>query len=304
MMGNTPDISEMLDFEIWYHQPGTDTSEPVRRLGRWLGVAHRVGSDMCYWVIPVSGVVLARNTVQHVTPLELQVPELQDQVKEFDIALRERLSDLNFVISGMEEASGFYLPDIYHMKEFADSVTVPRDGDETQPEQDSFTPEGYENMIYAEIMIPKGDGTIVGKVIKRAKGEDGKPIGLRNSNPLLDTREYKVLMPDGGTVSYTASVIAENLYSQVDSEGRQFLMLDKISDHRKHKTAYSKVDGYVVSHNGNKTPRQTTQGWQLSVQWNDRTGSRLRTSRRLTPLTWPNMRLVTNLLKSQRFTGG
>ena len=64
MTGNTPDISEMLDFDIWdlvwYHQPGTDTSEPVRRLGRWLGVAHQIGSDMCYWVIPVSGIVLAR----------------------------------------------------------------------------------------------------------------------------------------------------------------------------------------------------------------------------------------------------
>jgi len=31
-------------------------------------------------------------------------------------------------------------------------------------------------MINAEIMIPKGDGTIVGKVIKRAKGKIGNPI--------------------------------------------------------------------------------------------------------------------------------
>jgi len=169
----------------------------------------------------------------------------------------------------MEEASGFYLPEIYDMEEFADSVTVPRDGDETQLEQDSFTPKGYDNMINAEIMIPKGDGKIVGKVIKRAKGEDRNTIGLRNSNPLLDTREYEVLMPDGATVSYTANVIAKNLFSQVDSEGRQFLMLEEISDHRKDKTAYSKDDGYVVSHNGNKTLRQTTQGWQLAVQWKD-----------------------------------
>jgi hypothetical protein len=177
MTGYTPDISEMLDFDIWnliwYHQPGTDTSEPVRRLGRWLGIAHRIGSDMCYWVIPVSGVVLACITVQRIsTPLELQVTELQDQVKEFDIALRERLSDSNFVISGMEETSGFYVPDIYDMEEFADSVTVPRDRDGTQPEQDLFTPKGYDNMINAKIMIPKSDSTIVGKVIKRAKGED------------------------------------------------------------------------------------------------------------------------------------
>ena len=76
-------------------------------------------------------------------------------------------------------------------------------------------------------------------------------------------------MPDGVTASYTANVIAENLYSQVDSEGRQFLMLDEISDHWKDKTAYSKDDGYVVSHNGNKTLRQIAQGWQLSFQWKD-----------------------------------
>ena len=75
---------------------------------------------MCYWVIPVSSFVLARTTVQHIAPLELQVPELQDQVIEFDVALRERLSDSNFVISGMKETSGFYLADIYDMEEFAD----------------------------------------------------------------------------------------------------------------------------------------------------------------------------------------
>ena len=36
-------------------------------------------------------------------------------------------------------------------------------------------------------------------------------------------------------------------------------MLEDISDHRKDKTTYSKDDGYVVSHGGNKTLRQTTQ---------------------------------------------
>jgi hypothetical protein len=32
---------------------------------------------------------------------------------------------------------------------------------------------------------------------------------------------------------YTANVIAENLYSQCDSKGRQFLVLDEIIDHAK-----------------------------------------------------------------------
>jgi hypothetical protein len=42
---------------------------------------------------------------------------------------------------------------------------------------------------------------------------------------------------------------------------------------RKDKTAYSNDNGYVVSHNCNKTLRQTTQGWQLSVQWKDGTSN-------------------------------
>jgi hypothetical protein len=33
------------------------------------------------------------------------------------------------------------------------------------------------------------------------------------------------------------NVIAENLYSQCDSEGRQFLVLDEIIDHAKDNTA-------------------------------------------------------------------
>jgi len=52
---------------------------------------------------------------------------------------------------------------------------------------------------------------------------DGNPIGVRNNNPILDTREYEVEMPDGSTAAYAANVIAENLFSQVDSEGRQHL---------------------------------------------------------------------------------
>ena len=51
--GKTPDISEYLDFDfydlVWYF-PGLhpSISEDNRALGRWLGVSHRIGSDMCY----------------------------------------------------------------------------------------------------------------------------------------------------------------------------------------------------------------------------------------------------------------
>jgi hypothetical protein len=56
---------------------------------------------------------------------------------------------------------------------------------------------------------------------------------------------------DDGTIErYTANVIAENLYSQCDSEGCQFLVLDEIIDHAKDNTAVTIADGYTMSYNG------------------------------------------------------
>jgi hypothetical protein len=36
-----------------------------------------------------------------------------------------------------------------------------------------------------------------GEVIRRRRDSNGNPIGRRNLNPILDTREYEVLFPDG-----------------------------------------------------------------------------------------------------------
>ena len=55
--GQTPDISEWLDFEfydlVWWldHLMKPDFIENTRWLARWLGVSHHVGSDLSYWLI-------------------------------------------------------------------------------------------------------------------------------------------------------------------------------------------------------------------------------------------------------------
>ncbi len=77
----TLDISEYLDFDfydlVWYwRQPHPSLSEHDRELAQWMGVAHRVGSDMCYWLMPVSGVPVVNSSVQHVMADERRNPEL------------------------------------------------------------------------------------------------------------------------------------------------------------------------------------------------------------------------------------
>jgi hypothetical protein len=68
--GNTPDISEYAQFDwyqlVWYIDPAVRFPDDSRKIGRWIGVAHDVGSPMTFWVLLQSCKVVARSTV---TPL-------------------------------------------------------------------------------------------------------------------------------------------------------------------------------------------------------------------------------------------
>jgi hypothetical protein len=60
---------------------------------------------------------------------------------------------------------------------------------------------------------------------------NGNPIGVGHSNPVLDSRVYKVKFPDGHMEEFAANTIAENIFSQVDEEGNQYLLLEEITNH-------------------------------------------------------------------------
>ena len=49
---------------------------------------------------------------------------------------------------------------------------------------------------------------------------------------------------------YTANVIAENMFAQVDDEGNYYLLMNEITYHRKDNTAIPISDGITRGHNG------------------------------------------------------
>ena len=111
--GNTPDISEWIDFEmydlVWFWDTAKRLKDPSteggsRRLGRWIGIAHQIGSDLCYWVLPETGVPMARTTVQHVPELDLQMDEIKEKVKAFESKRREWLKNDNHIIEEIDDA--------------------------------------------------------------------------------------------------------------------------------------------------------------------------------------------------------
>ena len=86
---DTVDISEYLVFGFydwcWYHE---NAGLGPTKIGRWLGVAHRVGGLMSYWVLTVNSTVIARTTVQRITPLEMQ-QAVRPKIKDGDHIIQE-----------------------------------------------------------------------------------------------------------------------------------------------------------------------------------------------------------------------
>ena len=102
-----------------------------------------------------------------------------------------------------------------------------------------------------------------------SKGNDGNPVVTRHNNPMLDTSEYTVEMSDGSSQELTANIIAESMFTQVDSEGHHYQLLQEITDHRKDRSEIPISDGMIRSHNINMVPKKKTHGWDLLVEWNN-----------------------------------
>ena len=68
---------------------------------------------------------------------------------------------------------------------------------------------------------------------------------------------------------YTTNIITENMFAQVDDEGNKYLLMNEITEYRKDDTATPISDGMTRCHNGNESPKITTHGWELLVEWED-----------------------------------
>ena len=102
LTGETPDIYQYLDFgfydRVWFRE---DAGLGETKLGRFLGVSHSVGSLISYWVLPSSGIPIARTTVQRVTNLEAQTEQCRRRFDAYDNRLAERFNE-KFISANQE----------------------------------------------------------------------------------------------------------------------------------------------------------------------------------------------------------
>ena len=251
MTGQPSDISVLSEFKWyeWVKYKREDQSFPIGtyRLGRCLGPATNQGNKMSQFVLTEKGQVMPIQMIRKLTPSEMLNPSEVEKRKEFDAYIKQRYGD-----------------SITPPKEPIDDI--PNDYDWTShiasdiPEVDDI--DDYERYSNAEVLLPQnGEHMRAARVVGLVKDDDGVTIGKSNANPILDSRVYEVMFPDGSIEQYATNLIAENLLGQVDEDGHRYQMLEGISDHR--------TDGSESHIQGSKT----TRGHQLLCNWKDGTES-------------------------------
>ena len=82
---------------------------------------------------------------------------------------------------------------------------------------------------------------------KRLKDAIRRPIVVANDKPIMDSRMYEVEYSDGYVAAMLANVIAENLFAQVDQEGKIFVLIKTIIKTRTDGTQTLQQNVFVVT---------------------------------------------------------
>jgi hypothetical protein len=232
-------------------------------LGRYLGPAPDIGSALTAKILQPNGQFVCRSTLRHLTYKELHSSVHLDKRCQFDESVATYLGPASTV---QNFPAKNLTPDPDHYDDTKDPIN-PDHGDA------EITPEMGDNYLSAEIMLPRGGTMVRGRVAARKRDRDGNPIGLANSNPILDTRSYVVHFDDGDQTELTTNMITESLYSQCDPDGHEYILLDESFDHRRTDSAIKLADQKVMHANGRTYLRRSTIGWQLCSQWKDGSSS-------------------------------
>ncbi|KAI2498409.1 Reverse transcriptase (RNA-dependent DNA polymerase) [Fragilaria crotonensis] len=236
--GETVDISEYLDFGfydwVWYRE---NAGLGETKLGRWLGVSHRIGKLMSLWVLPLPATRYCR----------IGDPDHVARDENGDLIIPNEWDDPEF------------------REQFVEEFGRPIKADT------EFTPDAYDDTyLNMELALPRQGAEVqFGRVVKRLRDKDGIPIGTAHDNPILDTRMYEVEFQDGHRMSLAANAIAKNLFAQVDDEGNRHVLYEEIVDHRTNGKQVLQQDAFITNRSGTRRRRETTVGWEVLVRWKD-----------------------------------
>ena len=253
MTGQPTDISNLADFKFYewvkFRRDGVSFPFSSYQLGRCLGPASNQGPRMAQYVMTDKGQVMPIQTLRRLTKSELNNPFEIESRKSFDEFIQRKYGD-PYKPSDITDATEPTPEEIMIDFGIEEKSTIPH--------SDSYS--NYENYVGSEVLLPQnGEHMHAARVIGLARDDLGNDIGTFNPNPIMDTRVYEVMFPDGAVERYAANILAENMLGQVDEDGYMYRMLDTIEDHR--------TDGTEATMQGS----YTTRGHEIKCVWSDGT---------------------------------
>ena len=183
--GDTVDISEYLYFGFydwcWYDE---NAGLGPTKLGRWLGVAHKVGGLMSYWVLTVNSTMIARTRVQRVTSLEMQLDHMKERAQAFDEAIKAKIkdSDLTILEGGKTQPYDWTDHSFEEDPDLTEEFHKVISNNKLKEADKTFTHNVYDTYLNMELAIPQGDSLVprLARVTKQLKDANSLPIGLAN----------------------------------------------------------------------------------------------------------------------------
>ena len=282
--GYTPDISEYLTFQwydwVWFHEPNNPEKQ---ELGRWLGPAHDLGQGLAYHVLADTGKVRVRSTVSPVSTVEAADPDTIRLMSKYTESMESVIGNFsNATQQNYDNCDDDPYRNLFELDEQDEEDIEMNEYDDDanqiiRPEMDALDHdapyvEKNDNLIGSKLDMPHPDGEMREATIRsRKRTHDGNLVGSANDNPVLDSRVYEVEFGDGNYREYSANVLLENLYQQIDDDGYSHHLVKSIIDHSVNRDIAIDKENSTYDYKGTKKRRITTKGWKLKVEWQNGT---------------------------------
>mmetsp|Transcript_26699 Transcript_26699/g.37842 ORF Transcript_26699/g.37842 Transcript_26699/m.37842 type:complete len:775 (+) Transcript_26699:4067-6391(+) len=261
--GEEGDISNLCQYGFydWVYYRDRTATFPFNKevLGRVLGPTEK-GNEMCQMILKANGTTVPKRTVRPLTVAEIHSDSEKKKRNVYDRLIEARHgTSINPPSKEKVKSDNEWDP-------YVDEDEAPMEMPETEEPVDATGKAinqlpAYDKLIHAKVQLQVDEQMQKGKVTKRAIGPNGVTAGTYDDNPYLNTVIYEVEFDDGQVREYAANLIAENILTQVDSEGYSTTLMEAIIDHRKDPSkAVAISDGFIVTRSGQRRRRQTTIG--------------------------------------------
>jgi len=231
---------------------------------------------MCFWLLPITGVPIARTTIQALSPEELENDEIKSQLTSYDLTIGDKLShDL-----GAPIVFSFHRED--REEDLCDDESM--EPESSAPNVEDTEADMYDTLLLTEpVLLHEGEPTRA-KIVGRKRDQDGNLVGRFNPNPLLNTRIYLAEFLDGHIMELGANMITDAIFNQIDDDANDIFLFKEIIGHEYDSMALTKEEkkmiddlqlnnGTVIRNQNNIHPLYTTRGWKICVEWKDGTTS-------------------------------